>query len=203
MPVTPLDATALVIEDGSGMSNANTYVSLADANTYFSMRLYADNWLNASVDSQVKALVTSAFTLDKGFIWRGNKYIRLSNLMWPRTWVVDPDNTQAFFPQITRPNYLPANQIPMRVIRAQMELALRCLGQFATTQLTGNSPFSDQPLTKLSLGQGALEIDMEPTPQPAAGSIGLIDDEIASILAGMGTRRHGNRGGVLKLRRGM
>jgi hypothetical protein len=200
---TALDSTALFVEDGSGMPTANTYVSLSDANAYFATRLYAENWLAATVDAQVKALVTAAFTLDKGFIWRGNKYIRTSNLMWPRTWVVDSDNTQAFFPQITRPNYLPANEIPVRVKRAQMELALRCLGTFAATQLSGNAPFSEQPLTRLALGQGALEMDMEAVKAPAAGSIGLIDDEIASILAGMGTRRHGNRGGVLKLRRGM
>ncbi len=199
----PLDAQALIVEDGSGLPSANSYCSLETANSYFATRLYADNWLNASVASQVKALITAAFTLDKGFIWRGNKYIRTSNLFWPRTWVVDPDNTQAFFPQITRPNYLPANQIPVRVIRAQMELALRCLGAFASGQLSGNQPYSDPPLTKLGLGSGALEMDFEPTKTPPAGAIGMIDDEIASILAGMGTRRHGNRGAVLHLRRGM
>jgi DnaT-like ssDNA binding protein len=199
----PLDATAIIVETGSGNPVANSYTSLSDANAYFGQRLYADNWFNATPSNQVKALITAAFTLDKGFIWRGNKYIRLSNLAWPRTWVIDPDNTQAFFPQITRPNYLPANEIPARVIRAQTELALRCLGTFAQTQLTGNQPFSDQPLTGLKLGQGALDMTFEPMKTPAAGSIGLIDDEIAAILAGMGTRRHGNRGAVLRLRRGM
>jgi hypothetical protein len=203
MPLPVIDDTLLVLEDGSGYPNANTYVTLADAERFFLTRFKADNWNNASTQDKVQALVTAAYGLDIGFIWKGNKYVRQSNLMWPRTWVIDPDNTQAFFPQITRPNYLPANEIPLRLKKAQMLLALRCLGSFAQTALTGNQPYADPPVRRLALGQGALEMDFEEIKMPAAGMVGLIDDEIASILAGMGVRRHGNKGAVIKLRRGM
>jgi hypothetical protein len=86
-------AIVLTIEDGTGITGANTYVSQADAVTY------ATNWnntsfINASSDNQNSALFQAAFAMDKLY---GRKYISvvpsssLQGLLWPRYSIMGND----------------------------------------------------------------------------------------------------------------
>ena len=66
----------------------NTYVSLEDAETYFSGRLYANAWDNASDTSKEKALITASKKIDKipnGFL--GIKKVSTQRMEFPRSFV--------------------------------------------------------------------------------------------------------------------
>lgn len=209
---------AIVVEDGSAIVGSNSYVSLADAQTYFNSRLWSDNWWNAPTPNQTAALIFAGRVMDHGFIWRGYKTTRGQSMMWPRIWVVDPDITIGYYPAITQPpnvivgntggmiwpTYLPSNYMPYdRLVPTQCELALRILGTYAQTIMMGNQPYEDPGVSRVALGQGAVSIDMQPLRANAAGAAGLIDDDVASYIAPLGSRRYSERGGIRKLRRGM
>jgi hypothetical protein len=209
---------AIVTEDGSAMVDSNSYVDLADAETYFSARLWSSNWVNATDQYKSAALIQARLIMDHGFIWRGYKTTRGQNCMWPRIWCVDPDITIGYYPAITQPpnvivgntggmiwpTYLPANYMPLtRLVPCQCELALRMLGTYAQTIMLGNQPFEDPGVSRIALGQGAVAIDLQPLRAAAAGQMGLIDDDVAALVMPIGVRRFTIGGNVKKLRRGM
>lgn len=209
---------AIIVEDGSAMIDSNSYVALADAQSYFDSRLWSDNWNNATPQVQTAALIQARIVMDQGFIWRGYKTTRGQACKWPRIWCVDPDITIGYYPAITQPpnvivgntggmiwpTYYPANFMPYdRLLPCQCELALRMLGTYAQNIMQGNQPFEDPGVSRVSLGQGAVAIDMQPLRAQAAGQMGLIDDDVAALVSPIGVRRFGAGGKVLKLRRGM
>ena len=61
----------------------NSYISVADATTYFNDRLYADSWTAASADDQAKALIMATKTLDR-LLLRGRKKLDDQVLEFPR-----------------------------------------------------------------------------------------------------------------------
>jgi hypothetical protein len=86
-------ALTLTIEDGSGVTNANTYVLQADAVTY------ASNWgftafTAADSQTQINALYYAAYALDKLY---GRRYISVippvspQGLLWPRYTIMGND----------------------------------------------------------------------------------------------------------------
>jgi hypothetical protein len=213
-----INPPAIVVEDGSAMTDSNSYVALDDAQTYFDSRLWSDNWWNADDQTQSAALIQAAKALDHGFIWRGYKTTRGQARMWPRIWVVDPDITIGYYPAITQPpnvivgntsgmiwpTYLPSNYMPYdRLVPCQCELALRMLGTYAQTIMQGNQPFEDPGVSRIGLGSGAIALEMQPLRANAAGQMGLIDDDVAAFISPLGVRRFTERGRILKIRRGM
>jgi hypothetical protein len=216
--VNPLPPPTIVVEDGSAMTNSNSYISLADADAWLNSALWSDNWWAADDPTKTRALIYSARLLDHGFIWRGYKTTRGQGLMWPRIWTVDPDITIGYYPAITQPpnvivgntsgmiwpTYYPANFMPIdRLSAGQASLALRLLGTYAQTIMQGNQPYEDPGVSRVALGQGAVAIDLQPLRAQASGSMGLIDDEVAAWVAPLGSRRYTERGGIRKIRRGM
>jgi hypothetical protein len=200
------------------MIDSNSYVALADAQTYFESRLWSDNWLNADNQHQTAALIQSKIVMDQGFIWRGYKTTRGQACKWPRVWCIDPDITIGYYPAITQPpnvivgntggmiwpTYYPANFMPYdRLVPCQCELALRMLGTYAQSIMMGNQPFEDPGVSRVSLGQGAVQVDMQPLRAYAAGQMGLIDDDVAALVSPIGVRRFSAGGKVLRIRRGM
>jgi hypothetical protein len=200
------------------MTNSNSYISLEQAETYFSSRLWSNNWWNADDATKSAALIQAVVVMDHGIIWRGYQPTLQQALMWPRIWCVDPDRTIGYYPAITQPpniivgntggmiwpTYYPANFMPLkRLLPCQCELALRMLGTYASSIAQGNQPFEDPGISRVSLGQGAVALDMQPLRACAGGQMGLIDDDVAAMIAPIGKRRKGPGGGVLKLRRGM
>jgi len=209
---------AIIVEDGSAKIDSNSYVDLADAETYFSARLWSDNWVSATADYKNAALIQARLAMDHGFIWRGYKTTRGQACMWPRIWCVDPDITIGYYPAITQPpnvivgntggmiwpTYYPANFMPYnRLVPTQCELALRILGTYAQSIMQGNQPFQDPGVSDVALGQGAVSIKMTPLQAHASGQMGLIDDDIASFIAPIGVRRFSAGGNIKRLRRGM
>ena len=65
----PIDATV-------GGIASNSYVSLEDANTYFSTRLHAETWTSASDADKEAALITATNIIDWYHIKVGKQRLR-------------------------------------------------------------------------------------------------------------------------------
>lgn len=86
--------------------NQNSYVNMEDADTYFSNRLYSENWNDAELSTREKALLMAATMLDLHFEWRGQKDDPAQAMEFPRKGMTDT---------------------PRAIKTAQMELALLLL----------------------------------------------------------------------------
>lgn len=83
---------AFIVEDGTGLAAANSYVSVADADAYFLDRGNA-TWEDADTDVKQAALVRAAAALDGkyGALWPGVRATSAQALDWPRTGAYDRD----------------------------------------------------------------------------------------------------------------
>lgn len=99
---------ALIVEDGSGLSTAEAYISVVDADAYFSARGNAA-WALLTTEQKEQALRRGAEYMSAvyGGAWRGHRLKLTQSLDWPRTSVLYP---------------IP---IPLEIARANAELALR------------------------------------------------------------------------------
>tara|TARA_R110000744_G_scaffold30928_4_gene73050 strand:+ start:710 stop:1216 length:507 start_codon:yes stop_codon:yes gene_type:complete len=104
---------ALVVEDGSGKSNANSYISQADATTYFTNHDNPTAWSGLSSALKDAALLYATVTLDGMWDFTGTVTTSTQALAWPRDGVWDEEGRN-----------LAANAIPQRIKDAECELAL-------------------------------------------------------------------------------
>lgn len=82
---------ALIVEDGTGLVNADSYVSVDDADTYHAA--LGDSAWTGSSTAKEQALRQAAVYLDGkyGPLFRGDRTRREQALKWPRTGAVDDD----------------------------------------------------------------------------------------------------------------
>lgn len=83
---------ALTVEDGTGLTNAQSYISVADADTYHTDRGNTD-WTSASSGEKETALVKATQWIDGKYRrrWRGIRSTAGQALTWPRSSVYDID----------------------------------------------------------------------------------------------------------------
>lgn len=102
---------ALVIEDGSGVTDANSYASVTDARAYALAR-----GLELPVDdADVEILLTNAVDLIESLRsrFKGQKTDNAQAMQWPRKCVYIDDNCEPF----------PDNAIPVELVKAQCQFA--------------------------------------------------------------------------------
>ncbi len=107
---------ALIVEDGTGKSDAESYISVANADTYVVENLTSTLWDAATDTTKEQALRTSARYIDGTYVnrWKGTKASNTQALDWPRFDVeVDP----GFF--------LPSTELPTNLVQAAAELAVK------------------------------------------------------------------------------
>jgi hypothetical protein len=120
---------AIVIEDGTGLSTAEAYISVDDADEYFAAR-GVTTWTGTDAAKE-EALRKGATYLDNAYRgkWRGYRSNEDQALAWPRaSW---PAN-QAFFETSTRANTIQDedgynianNAVPRQIKHANCEAAL-------------------------------------------------------------------------------
>jgi hypothetical protein len=109
-------AVVLVVEDGTGLSTANAYVSEADCAAYHIEMGNAEWAASVDVDAKAAAIVQATRYVDHHYRRRFQGYRESSTqaLEWPRTEVYDDLGTTI-------------SGVPMDVKRATHELALRAL----------------------------------------------------------------------------
>ncbi len=107
---------ALVVEDGTGLSTAESYITVTDADTYATAHGDDSAW-DAAIDAEKEeALRLSAQYLDfmYGPTWKGVRSNEDQALNWPRTGVIDPDGFA-----------IDNDALPQKLKDAQVEAAIR------------------------------------------------------------------------------
>lgn len=105
---------SIIVEDGTGLADAETYISVADADTYHSQRANAA-WALLDTPAKEAALrnATDYMMATYGPRWLGERVSATQALDWPR------------FDVVARGFAIASNSIPAEVQRACAELALR------------------------------------------------------------------------------
>lgn len=105
-----LDATV-------GGVNANSYISVADADAYFELSAGSASWLAIlDVANKEALLIEATRLLDLYFVWNGEKTSSEQALGWPRKNAVYPDGSD-----------IPESVIPKAVKYATCDLAFSIL----------------------------------------------------------------------------
>lgn len=105
---------AFVVEDGTGVSNANAYIDLAYANTYFDDR-NNDDWTATNTKKQAAIIhATDYIDIRWGRLFLGVKEFTANTLEFPRLYLYDQ-------------NYNLVTGIPEKLKQATAEYALRSL----------------------------------------------------------------------------
>ena len=105
----------LVVEDGTGVAKADSWISQADADEYWEARAQPE-WMAADPDERERKLREAADYLKIAFRWPGQQTTIAQSLPWPRAGVPSGGGT------------FPTNSIPSQVISAQLVLAVEALG---------------------------------------------------------------------------
>jgi hypothetical protein len=127
---------ALVVEDGTGLANAESYISVADADTYHS-KMGNSDWENLeSADKEACLRRAAQFMVAVYRLkWQGRRVKQEQKLDWPRVGVVIKDLASSagyLAPASYGLFQVDYNVVPDEVKNACAELALRAsIGQLA------------------------------------------------------------------------
>lgn len=154
----------LVKEDGTGLSNANSYASAADGDTYHEGHLYATDWTGATTATKESALVMATRLMDGCYQFNGYKYTTEQSLQWPRERCPDPDRNEGVYTALLnsrRRRDFDSDEIPVQVVNACCEIARELIKADSTDAVDG------QGLAQLSVA-GAINMqfhkgDKQPT----------------------------------------
>lgn len=109
---------ALIVEDGSRVANAESYASVAAADTYLAARGIAA-WAGGVAATKEAALRRATDYMLEAYRgrWKGYRYDALQSLDWPRQAVLLDD--------VPLNAWVPYNIVPKEVINACCELAYK------------------------------------------------------------------------------
>jgi hypothetical protein len=122
-------ALTLIKEDGTGRTDANSYATAAEADSYFEAHLYASAWTAATAATKAAALVMATRLVDSQYQFYGYRAHDTQSLQWPRERCPDPDRnlvtSTTLSPVLT--NFVPSTQVPQPVAAAVCEMARELL----------------------------------------------------------------------------
>lgn len=151
----------LVVEDGSGNSSADSYISVADADVYFSARNNA-TWAGMSDAEKEAGLLYATAYIDANYEWPGFVENTTQALDWPRSDAYDTDDREL-------------SGIPRQLKNATCELALaHNTDSLATTFDRGGRVKREKV--------GPLEVEYE-SGAPAGATYPLVDSLLGSITS--------------------
>lgn len=107
-------AVTLVVEDGTGIATANSYLTVAEADAILCVNpvMYA-TWTALTAQQMDEYLVWASDYIDCYVQWFGTKTVPDSGLRWPRTGVCDCDGIE-----------IGPNEIPDKLKTAVAQLAI-------------------------------------------------------------------------------
>lgn len=102
---------AIIVEDGTNVTGANSYVSVADCKTYLDLRGYIDWGLEPFTE---QSLFRAADYIERKYklFWKGKATNTDQSLAFPRAGIIDENGRT-----------LPSDEIPQELIDAQCILA--------------------------------------------------------------------------------
>jgi hypothetical protein len=136
----------LVVEDGTGRADAESYASVEYADAYHIARGREESWfeLDDEMKEQALRLAADFITQEYRLLWAGTRKTSTQALDWPRYDVPVRDA-----PGGSWYSYHPANVVPEEVRRANAELAFRAV---ATGALSDLSPDLSPPVLSKTVG---------------------------------------------------
>jgi hypothetical protein len=161
-------AFTFLVEDGTGLSGATSYASVAEANSYLAQNIHVQPTWRSLATSQKEALLSwSSRYLDQRATWNGTKSVETSALRWPRTGVYDVDG-----------NAIDSDVIPQALKSATIEMARYLIAQ-------DRSDDRDQDALK------ELQVDVIRLVFDETYRLPEVPNEIQFILRGLGTIQAG------------
>jgi len=162
---------AVTIDATAGGANANSYITLTEANTFVEAMISSSDvskWTTGNDDTRNRALAAAAERLDRER-FLGARATDTQARQWPRTGVRKPDtyvNTYATgFPFRISEDYFTDTEIPDQVNRAQIELAVDLKDNVAGISLGGMKDFKSVKIGSLQVTpdkNGAIGADRVP-----------------------------------------
>lgn len=122
-------AFEFVVEDGTGIPNATSYVSVEDADDIITMNIHASTaWMALDDSVKERLLAWASRYLDERARWFGRKTHELSGLRWPRTGVTERDGL-----------VLSENIVPRQLKIATAEMARYLIEEDRSTERSQDS----------------------------------------------------------------
>lgn len=188
-------ALVLVVEDGTGKNNANSYVTTAECDSYHDGHLYATKWTAANATQKAAACVMATRVIDQTYQFNGFQRTSVQALQWPRFRALNPDSDEtlrvgAYFDP-ARGNYFDEMIIPKILKDATCEMARELL--------TGDRTVDPQGMgLKMVDVFEAVKVEFDKTNPKSP-----ISSFVETILSKLGTfiGRPGASGGSVKLTR--
>jgi hypothetical protein len=161
---------AFQVEDGTGLTDATSYVSVNDADAYFAVDPNVTDWDVLDNEDKEQLLNWATRTLDQKVIWAGTPSTMVQALRWPRTGVRDRDD-----------RLIASDEIPRQLV----ELVCEFLKFIRATDPTTSGDVDQISRLKVDV----IEIEFqEDTAQSVYPSI------IGALLRGLGRLRTGLQG---------
>lgn len=159
----------LIVEDGTGKTDANSYVTADYADAYHAAKGNAD-WAAATTDAKEQALIRASAFLTNAYVWQGQKVNRRAQaLAWPRYGMSDKEGWPVL-PQ----------EMPHEVLDACCEIALRELTEPGTM-----NPDVVEAEKARRLKAGSVEIEyanFQVSPQASRPTLLIVNDLIWPFL---------------------
>lgn len=156
-------AVVVVVEDGTVVTDANSYVSVAEATDYLAANIHVGaDWTSLSADDKAALVVWATRYLDNRAVWFGTKTDNTSSLRWPRTGVRDVDNI-----------LIGANTIPNQLKMATIEMARYLIAE-------------DRSIERGSDGLMRLKVDVIQLQFDQNYRLAVIPNELQVLIRGLG-----------------
>lgn len=165
---------ALEVEDGTGKANAESYISVADADAWLAARGYT-LWATLSETEKEQALrrATDAMVQFYRQRWKGTRTTGTQALDWPRAWVLQEDY---YATNLTPPSsidgnfYYPSDEVPAIVTHACALLAFKAaagdlvadLGRQTVREKVGEIEVQYEPGSRQSTKYRAIDLMLKP-----------------------------------------
>jgi len=115
----------LIVEDGTGVEGANSYISVEDADAHIEM--YCENaatWLALEQDEKELRLIRATRFIDNAVFWVSTKTSDSNSLQWPRNEYI-----------ATYDRIIKSDEIPIELKQATAELANESIHTALTTDV--------------------------------------------------------------------
>jgi hypothetical protein len=120
---------ALVIVATAKATNANSYVTLAETETYMEGRLAVTTWDADTDDNKNRALRMATDVLD-GYDWTGARSTQSQRLQWPRMGTTDRDGWEYSGDTVPRPVKEATYELALALIDGTYEIAPDALEKY-------------------------------------------------------------------------
>lgn len=152
---------ALIVEDGTGRADANSYASREYCTEFHAGHLYAEAWTGATEPKQEAALRMATRICDAALRADGYRSVEGQALEFPRVGAhvegyEDPHRS----PLMMSSTYFPHDEVPKPLKDAVCDMARELLKRDRTADPESAG------VAKLNLGQGAVSIDFDPATAP-------------------------------------